>query len=74
MLKVEEYRETYKQSNSLRKYSEAQSQRLKDLIEQYEESLQDWDPLQANYQQLQSEITQGEGYLAELEKKKPAAN
>ena len=68
VLKVEEYRETYKQSNSLRKYSEAQSQRLKDLIEQYEESLQSWDNLQAGYQKLQSEISLGENQLAELEK------
>ncbi len=69
VLKVEEYREAYRQSNSLRKYSEAQSQRLKDLIEQYEESLQNWDALQASYQQLEAEIKQGEGYLIELEKR-----
>lgn len=68
VLKVEEYRETYKQSNSLRKYSEAQSQRLKDLIEQYEESLQSWDELQASCQTLKSEIQLGENQLAELEK------
>ena len=68
VLKVEEYRETYKQSNSLRKYSEAQSQRLKDLIEQYEESLQSWDELQARHQKLQTEIQMGENQLAELEK------
>ena len=68
VLKVEEYRETYKQSNSLRKYSEAQSQRLKDLIEQYEESLQSWDELQASCQKLKSEIQLGESQLTELEK------
>lgn len=69
VLKVEEYRETYRQSNSLRKYSEAQSQRLKDLIEQYEESLQNWDAMQASYQQIEAEIKQAEGYLIELEKR-----
>ena len=68
VLKVEEYRETYKQSNSLRKYSEAQAQRLKDLIEQYEESLQSWDELQTGHQKLQAEIQIGENQLAELEK------
>ena len=68
VLKVEEYRETYKQSNSLRKYSEAQSQRLKDLIEQYEESLQGWDELKVGHQKLQSEIQLGKNQLAELEK------
>ena len=68
VLKVEEYRETYKQSNSLRRYSEAQSQRLKDLIEQYEDSLQSWDELQTNHQKLKSEIQIGENQLAELEK------
>ncbi len=68
VLKVEEYRETYKQSNSLRKYGEAQSQRLRDLIEQYEESLQSWDELQAGHQKLQAEIQLGENQLSELEK------
>ena len=68
VLKVEEYRETYKQSNSLRRYSEAQAQRLKDLIEQYEESLQSWDELQASCRKLKSEIHLGENQLAELEK------
>ena len=68
VLKVEEYRETYKQSNSLRKYSEAQSQRLKDLIEQYEESLESWDGLQENHQKLATEIKASEVQLAALEK------
>ncbi len=67
ILKVEEYRETYRQSGSLRKYAEAQVQRLKDLVEQYEESLQSWDELQNRQQQLQLEITQGESHLARLE-------
>ncbi len=69
ILKVEEYRETYRQSNSLRKYAEARSQRLKDFIEQYEESLQSWDDLQNRHQTLQLEITQGEMLLAEFETK-----
>ncbi|MEM8502528.1 MAG: SMC family ATPase [Cyanobacteria bacterium P01_D01_bin.1] len=67
ILKVEEYRETYRQSGSLRKYAEAQVQRLKDLVEQYEESLQSWDELQNRHQQLHLEITQGESHLARLE-------
>ncbi len=67
ILKVEEYRETYRQSNSLRRYAEAQVQRLKDLVEQYEESLQSWDELQNRHQQLQAEIAQGESHLARLE-------
>jgi len=67
ILKVEEYRDTYRQSLGVQKYAEAQSQRLKDLIEQYEESLQSWDELQNRYQQLQLEITKGEGELARLE-------
>ena len=69
VLKVEEYRETYKQSNGLRRYSEAQSQRLKDLIEQYEESLENWDGLQENSQKLLAEIKANESQLADLEKK-----
>lgn len=67
VLKVEEYRETYKQSNSLRKYGEAQSQRLKDLIEQYEESLESWDALQASHEQLVAEIKTNEEQLSQLE-------
>ncbi|MGD1863329.1 MAG: AAA family ATPase [Phormidesmis sp.] len=67
ILKVEEYRQTYKQSLGLQKYAEAQSQLLKDRIEQFEASLQSWDELQNRYQQLQTEITQGEGQLARLE-------
>ncbi|MBE9059876.1 AAA family ATPase [cf. Phormidesmis sp. LEGE 11477] len=72
ILKVEEYRETYRQSSSLRKYAEAQVQRLKDLVEQYEESLQSWDELQNRHQQLQSEIAQGESHLARLETQRTA--
>ncbi|MFK8185901.1 MAG: AAA family ATPase [Phormidesmis sp.] len=68
VLKVEEYRETYKQSNSLRRYSEAQSQRLKDLIEQYEESLQSWDGLQENHQKLAADIKTNEDQLAAFDK------
>lgn len=67
ILKVEEYRETYRQSNSLRKYAEAQVQRLKDLIEQYEEALQSWDELQNRMQQLQLEIAKGTDQLAYLD-------
>ena len=67
ILKVEEYRETYRQSSSLRKYAEAQVQRLKDLIEQYEESLQSWEQLQTRQQQLQLELEQGEKQLVSLE-------
>jgi DNA repair protein SbcC/Rad50 len=63
VLKVEEYRQTYQQSNSLRKYSEAQSQRLKDLIEQCEEALQSWDALQASHQQLTKDIEDGQKQL-----------
>ncbi|MGB7485057.1 MAG: SMC family ATPase [Phormidesmis sp.] len=66
ILKVEEYRKTYQQTNSLRKYAEAQVQRLRDLIDQYEEALQSWDELQNRQQQLQLEITQGESLLARL--------
>lgn len=67
ILKVEEYRETYRKSNSLRKFAEAQADRLKDLIEQYEEGLQQWDELHNRHQQLQVEITQAEGNLERLE-------
>ena len=69
ILKVEEYRETYKQSIGLKKYADAQVQRLKDLVEQYEETLQGWDELQNRQQQLKTEITLGETQLAGLEEK-----
>ena len=67
VLKVEAYRETYRQSSSLRKYAEAQAQRLKDLIAQYEESLQSWEQLQTRQQQLRLELATGEEQLASLE-------
>ncbi|MEO0704307.1 MAG: SMC family ATPase [Cyanobacteria bacterium J06649_5] len=69
ILKVEEYRETYKQSNHLRKYSEAQSQRLKDLIDQYEDSLANWNTLQTSSSQLTEELKLGNQLLTEFEKK-----
>ncbi|MEO1619632.1 MAG: SMC family ATPase [Cyanobacteria bacterium J06632_3] len=72
ILKVEEYREAFRQSNSLRKYAEAQVERLKDLVEQYEEALKSWDEMQNRYQQLQQEIEQGESQLTRLEEQKKA--
>ncbi|MEL7142908.1 MAG: SMC family ATPase [Cyanobacteria bacterium J06573_11] len=67
ILKVEEYREAFKQSNALRKFAEAQVQRLKDLVEQYEEALQSWDELNNRQAQLQTEIKQGDENLERLE-------
>jgi exonuclease SbcC len=67
ILKVEEYRTVYQQTNSLRKYAEAQVQRLQDQIAQYEERLQAWDDLQQRYQTVQTEIVANQQQLQQLE-------
>ncbi|MEM9162045.1 MAG: SMC family ATPase, partial [Cyanobacteria bacterium P01_F01_bin.4] len=67
ILKVEEYRAVYQQTNSLRKYAEAQVQRLKDQIAQYEERLETWDELKQNHDTLQTEIAASQTQLQQLE-------
>ncbi|MEM8806349.1 MAG: SMC family ATPase, partial [Cyanobacteria bacterium P01_G01_bin.38] len=67
ILKVEEYRAVYQQTNSLRKYAEAQVQRLKDQIAQYEERLENWDELKQSHDTIRTEITASQTQLHQLE-------
>jgi DNA repair protein SbcC/Rad50 len=57
VLKVEEYQKTYKELSSLEKYGKTETERLTREIAQYEEVLQDWQPLQDKQLQLAEEIT-----------------
>ncbi|MEM9905605.1 MAG: SMC family ATPase [Cyanobacteria bacterium P01_D01_bin.44] len=67
ILKVEEYRAVYQQTNSLRKYAEAQVQRLKNQIAQYAERLEIWDALKQNHDTIQAEIAASQTQLQQLE-------
>jgi len=58
MLKVEEYRQVYENFASLEKYAKAEVEKLEQAIAQYNESLQDMEPLQAKHQELSQEIEQ----------------
>jgi len=58
MLKVEEYRQVYENFASLEKYAKAEAEKLEQAIAQYNESLQDLEPLQARYQELNQETEQ----------------
>lgn len=63
VLKVEEYRQVHKESNSLRRYAEAQVDLLKTQLQQYEDQLQSWDDLQARYEQIAQDISTSEQQL-----------
>lgn len=67
ILKVAEYRSVYQQTNGLRKYAEAQVQRLQDQLAQYEERLQAWDDLQQRCQTGQAEMAAKQLQLQQLE-------
>ena len=56
ILKVEDYKVAYKHMNSLRRYAEDQVEAIKAQINQYDESLADWDALNQRQQALQQEI------------------
>ena len=60
VLKVEEYRQVHKDSNSLRRYAEAQVDLLKTQLQQYEEQLEGRDDLTTRYERITQEITAGE--------------
>ncbi|WP_346292798.1 SMC family ATPase [Sphaerothrix gracilis] len=63
VLKVEAYRTVYKQSNHLRKYAEAQVEAQQREIAQYEESLQNWEALQQQQQQVSQSLSQSKAQL-----------
>jgi DNA repair protein SbcC/Rad50 len=63
VLKVEEYQKTYKDFNSLEKYAKARSESLSRELEQYEEQLKEWEPLQQQQHELEQEIDQAKSDL-----------
>ena len=67
ILKVEEYRQTNQQMLSLEKYSKVELETLERAIAQYQEALQEREPLQQRRQSLSDEITQDEATLAHLQ-------
>ncbi len=74
VLKVEEYQKTWKELASLEKFSKTESERIDREILQYQESLQDWDGLNAKrdgliqeIETLTNQLTQWQTKLVELE-------
>ncbi len=66
VLKVEEYRQVYQQSNSLRRYAEAQIDSLKTQLQQYDEQLEGWEQRQQRYQQVSQELKANETRYQQL--------
>ncbi|MBE9177928.1 SMC family ATPase [Oculatella sp. LEGE 06141] len=66
VLKVEEYRQTTQQMLSLEKYGKVEVDKLECTIAQYDERLQDWEPLQQRRQQLRQDIATAESSLQQL--------
>ncbi len=60
ILKVEEYQKVYKDTLGLQRYAEAEEEKLKTAIAQYQETLQGWDALSAKRQDLLTQIQQVE--------------
>jgi exonuclease SbcC len=58
ILKVEEYRQVTQQMLSLEKYAKSETERLTRDIAQYDESLQEWEPLTQQRDIIAQDITQ----------------
>ena len=69
ILKVDEYKTVHQQLNSLRRYAEAQVEAVERDIDNYDERLQDWGPLQQRHQILTAQISQDQTHLATLEQR-----
>lgn len=67
ILKVGEYRQTNQQMLSLEKHGKAEVEKLEAAIAQYEESLQEWLPLQHRQNIVSQEITNNEASLQQLQ-------
>lgn len=68
ILKVEEYKQAFKQMNTLRRYAEDQVDQVKRQIEQYEESLTQWEALAQRQGGLTQEIQGAEQRLTGLQR------
>jgi exonuclease SbcC len=66
ILKVEEFRKTYKETSSLEKYAKAQVEQVKQAIAQYDDSLQDFDDLKQRQKELETTIATDQATLAKL--------
>jgi DNA repair protein SbcC/Rad50 len=67
ILKVGEYRQANQQMLSLEKHSKAEVEKLEAAIAQYEESLQEWQPLQHRQNLVSQEIAANEASLQQLQ-------
>lgn len=67
ILKVGEYRQANQQMLSLEKHGKAEVEKLEGAIAQYEESLQEWQPLQHRQNIVSQEITANEASLQQLQ-------
>ncbi|MEM1238482.1 MAG: SMC family ATPase [Cyanobacteria bacterium P01_H01_bin.26] len=64
VLKVEEYRRVYKDSNDLRRYAETQVNLLKTQLQQYGDQLESWDALKTRHASVTQDIVANEQQLA----------
>jgi exonuclease SbcC len=67
ILKVEEYKQVNQQMLSLEKYAKVEVESLERAIAQYEETLQNWEPLHQKHQELAQEIAGNEMALQQLQ-------
>jgi exonuclease SbcC len=67
ILKVEEYKQAYKDTASLEKYAKGQVDLLENTIQQYDQSLTQLEPLQQRHQELVGAIAQAEATLTQLQ-------
>jgi len=67
ILKVEAYKQAFKDSASLESYAKAQVRELEQTIAQYQTSLADWDSLKQDYATCEQEIQHQQSELQQLE-------
>ncbi|MEO0758735.1 MAG: SMC family ATPase [Cyanobacteria bacterium J06648_16] len=67
VLKVQEYQQVYKQSIGLKRLAEAEVNRLKDQIDQFDERLEAWETLQQRYETGQKELADNRLQLTQLQ-------
>jgi len=60
ILQVEDYKQAFERSNTLRRYGEVQVEKLQQEIAHYTERLQDWETIQQNHTGLKGQIAQDE--------------
>ncbi len=67
VLKVQEYQQVYKQTIGLKRLAEAEVNRLKDQITQFDERLETWETLQQRYETGQQELAENQLLLSQLQ-------